>query len=454
MHPRRGIVFAAALWAVVSVAGTAPVLGGDPPEQAPAPDVPGSLPPVAASPKVSADETPEATVTLRDGQVITGLLVESDSQKVVLRVGGVNMTIEASAIERYRLVPPVMDQYLEMRQAVGEDPNQIVRLAEWLRSREKYELAVTEVERALTINPNHAEGQELRQLLQKQLELKLKSRTPGAPVGAPGSPASRSPESRRLRDFPLLTEQQINLIKVYEVDLQNPPRLVIKRETIAKLLQQNARNPLVPVTQEGRDAIFRMASRDVLELMFRLQARDLYSEVQVLDQPESMRQFRDQIHRSWIVSSCATTACHGGSEAGRLALYPARPNSDAAVYTNFLILDRFRLSDGTPLIDYDNPERSPLLQLAVARENSIYPHVQVPQGASGRDAYRPVFRTTDEARFRQAAQWIGSMFRPRPDYPVVYPPGAGPVPTASVPNPVPPVATPEPAPPVPQPPPR
>ena len=41
-----------------------------------------------------------------------------------------------------------------------------------------------------------------------------------------------------------------------------------------------------------------------------------------------------------------------------------RPSAEATVYTNFLILERYRLPDGTPMISYEEPARSPLLNLA------------------------------------------------------------------------------------------
>jgi hypothetical protein len=159
--------------------------------------------------------------------------------------------------------------------------------------------------------------------------------------------------------------------------------------------------------------------------MFRVRARDLYGEVKVLDHPRSMQQFRDQVHRSWVVNSCATTRCHGGSDAGRLMLSSRRQASDAAVYTNFLILERFRLEDGTPLINYDDPARSPLLHLGLPRDISRFPHPVVPTQDGRGDLWRPVFRNPGDRRFQEAIDWMNAMYRPRPEYPVDYTPPTG-----------------------------
>jgi tetratricopeptide (TPR) repeat protein len=369
----------------------------------------------------------EATIYLKDGQRFTGLLVEETDGYLVVRIEGIPTRFPVKDVDRVRYLRPVLERYEEMRAAMGDDPDQIVRLAEWLRARERYELALEELSRALAIDPNHAEARQLRTVIAKLLELRQRSRPRPEerrpqvlPVDEPAGEAETSVQ----RTFPLLTPEQINLMKVYEVDLKRPPRLVIKRATVEKLVEGNIGHPLIPVTKEGRDAIYRKPPREILDLMFRLQARHLYGEVEVVDQPESMRLFRDNVHRAWLVNSCATNACHGGTEAGRLILYNRRSGSDPAVYTNFLILERFRLADGTPLIDYQHPERSVLLQYALPREDVVYRHPVVPRGVSGQDAWRPVFRSTGERRYQQAVEWIRSMYQPRPDYPIPYTPPA------------------------------
>jgi len=202
-------------------------------------------------------------------------------------------------------------------------------------------------------------------------------------------------------------------MRVFEIDLSDPPRLTVPRSTVERLLIDYATSPLIPETKEGREALLRAPPRKILDLMFRLRARDRYADVEVLDDPASMRAFRDDVHSTWIANSCATTACHGGGSAGALWLTPRRPTSPRSVYTNFFIIDRFRLSDGTPLIDYENPGRSPLLQLGLPRSDSIVPHPDV-------RGWTPVFRSRDVRRFRQAVEWIESMYRPRPEYELDY----------------------------------
>lgn len=365
---------------------------------------------------------PECVLVLRDGRRLTGLLVERGPLRVTLRMGGIDVTYPAEQVERVEVLPPVIERYREMRQAIHDrDSERLLLLAEWLRARGQLDVALLEIEHVLGYDPGNAEARRLHLLVTEQRRLR---QTDGS--GAAGGPGATARPPRE--PFPLLTPEQINLIKVFEVDLRDPPRMVIPRDTITRLLEMHAGDPLLPTTQEGRDLLYRQRPEKILGLMFRLRARPLYGEVRVLDHPESMARFRDDVHRGWLLNSCATTRCHGGTQAGRLRLNNTRPNSDATVYTNFLILERFVLSGegaGTRLINHDEPARSPLLHMGLRRDESLWPHP--PALTSGRsDAWHAVFRSADDQRFRQAVEWINSLYRPRPEYPIEYvPPGAG-----------------------------
>ena len=304
---------------------------------------------------------------------------------------------------------------------MGDDPDQIVHLAEWLQQREKYELALSEVQRALSIDKNHGPSLRLKAMLEQQIVLKQKRVQQPAP--APGQqPAQPHVQPQRPANFPLLTKGDVELIKVYETKLDEKPRVIIERNTISAMLQKYEGNPLVPITAEGREAVLRQDPLEILDLMYKLQARDFYTQVTVLDQPKAFEKFRDQVCRTWLINSCSTTMCHGGTQAGRLTLYNREPNAERTVYTNFYILSKFRLADGTPLIDWQQPARSVLLQIGLPRDKSMHPHPVVPLGIAARDVFRPPFRTTDDVQFKGAVDWLKSLYRPRPEYPIKYTP--------------------------------
>lgn len=360
------------------------------------------------------DTEPECVVSLRAGGQISGRLVAESDESVSVRIGSIVSTIPLDEIESVVLVEPVLERYRRMRKAIGQDAEQLLLLVEWLISERRYALALREVENVLLLEPLSVRAKEHKRLLEEQIRLAASAREE-VPANAPG------PERTQDRPFPLLSPEQINLIRVYEVDLANPPKMLVQRETVDKILTYYAEHDAVPKTPEGRDALQRRRGDQILDLLFQLRARELYGEVRVEEDPESMRRFRVDVHNEWLARGCATSRCHGGESAGRLYLAGTRPRADDTVYTNFLILDRFRTKDGRPLINYDEPGKSLLLELALPREISTFPHPTINELGRERP-YTPAIRSRDDARFRKTVEWIRSMYAPHPEYPVEYTP--------------------------------
>lgn len=409
------------------------------------PGLPGRIQPPArdeapgrpVQPEVPEDEADEAEteVILTDGRHVTGVLLDRTDREVILRIGGIPTPFPADTVAQVKTGPTVLERYREMRKTIADsDVSQRLRLAEWLRARRRYQLAYQEVTGVLALEPAHPEARQLHLWLTEQLKLVPRPRVAPAPPPQPPQPnvdpaaPAIPPPTKPV--FPLLTPEQINLIRIYEVDLNDPPRMLVDRDAITELITRYATDPAIPDTREGRDALYRKRPSQILELLFQLKARELYGRVQVQEDPASMRLFRDLVHSTWLMNACSTTHCHGGMDAGRLALASKKPGADATVYTNFLILERFPLSPragdapGAParrLIDYDDPSKSPLLHLALPRQDSLYPHPQVTIAGRLR-GFSPVFQSTEDRRFQDSVRWIRSMYRPRPDYPVQYDP--------------------------------
>lgn len=362
----------------------------------------------------------DVVIVLTDGQRLEGRYVSRDERGVVIHISGVDLTVESSRIERVFTLDPPLERYRRMRSMIkDEDVERLVSLADWLRRRKLYSESLIEIEQALSVEPQNGDALRLKQIVSALAELQERAITEDdseSEIGEPRRrPSPRVATRPKPAEFPLLTSDQINLLKVYEIDLRNPPRMTVPREVVQRLLADYSDNPLIPETREGRDAFFRKPASEILDVMFRVRARELYGLVIVHDQPSNMKVFRDQVHAAWLVTSCASTACHGGSDSGRLKLFNYRPTAEESVYTNFLILDRFMTREGVPMIDYVEPQRSALLQMALPRNDARTPHPPV-------EGWRPVFRTRDNRRFLQAIEWIRSMYRPRPEYPIEYPP--------------------------------
>ncbi|HVZ94723.1 MAG TPA: hypothetical protein VG797_09455 [Phycisphaerales bacterium] len=375
-----------------------------------------SIPQITRDPR----EHDDVKVIFKDGRQIEGVYVAGTPTSVVVRVASVAVTLEREKIDRVVVLPPVLERYRQMRALVKDtDTERLLSLVEWAQRHELYEQAMNDVELVLRDEPNNGDGLRLKKLISEMIA--MRSRAKPETGGPPPTDGERRRDElpRRLlpSEFPLLTAEQINLIKVYELNLSDLPRVAVPRETVEKLLAKYADNPLIPTTREGKAEFLAAPAKTILDVMFRVRAKELYPEIQVFDQPRNMEVFRDKVHAGWLINNCATSRCHGGPDAGRLMLMNRRPNAEASVYTNFLILERFKTAEGRPLINYDNPESSPLLQYGLPPSDAAFVHPRV-------KGWTPVFRSRDAKRFIESVDWIRMMYRPRPDYPIHYdPPG-------------------------------
>ena len=389
-------------------------------ESAPAPKEAPPIPLRQAIPR--AGDTVQFIFTSGDSSEARISEVRDDGYRAV--IGGLEVFVARSDLDDIIVLPSIEERFRQMRDLIEpDDVDSMSALASWAFERGLNEQALQVVGEALTYEAQNTKLQTLRDMLRAQIamdkvraERKARAVEDGAEVAEPDDESVHVP--RPWPDFPLLTEAQVNLLKVYEVNLHRPPRIIIERPTIDALLQNYATNPLIPTTREARDAFRRRLPAEILDVMYRVRARDLYPEVRVVGQPESMREFRDSVHAGWLINNCATNRCHGGEDARELILFNRKPTASRSVYTNFLILERYRTDDGRPLIDYQAPDRSMLLQMGLPREDAITPHPDVV-------GWTPVFRSRDSRAFQRAVRWIQLMYRPRPDYPIDYtPPGS------------------------------
>lgn len=415
--------------------------------QQPAPPTEPASAPAETSPE-SAPAAPqrrrEVEVLLRNGNRLTGMMVEVSKDAVTISIRGVTTRLDMRDVATVRDLPSVEDRYAQLRDSIADDDTDgRLRLARWLLERERYDLALREVDAVLVLEPHRREAKDLKNLLEQQIRVEQATREAaaeraardaagGAAADAGDRPVVRRPNNEEDREeFPLLAPDQINLMRVFEVDLKDPPRMIVRRRTVENLLDKYAgtlvegRGP-VPSGPEGRERFLRQSPAEVLSWMFDLRAREFYGQVEVLENPRSMKLFRDNVHGTWLMNACATSNCHGGQEAGRLWLFNREGRrSDRAAYTNFLILDRYRTADGRPLIDYADPARSLLLQYGLPRNRAVTPHPEV-AGAGRR--WQPAFDGPDDPKFRRAVEWILNMYPNRTGYPVEYtPPVPGPL---------------------------
>lgn len=228
--------------------------------------------------------------------------------------------------------------------------------------------------------------------------------------------AQAAGQQRRAEEGPRrLSRSDINRIQVFEVDLDEEPRINIPRGTLNEFLDRYAGQGDVPSDRRERAQFLRAPGHEQLAAMFDVRAREYYGDVIVRDEPAALTDFRRRIHTHHVLNYCATNACHGGEDApGNLQLL--RGTDTDTVYTNFYILHSYENEDGY-MIDRAQPQRSLLLQYALESQAARRPHPEV-------TGWQARFRDTNHREFERYAEIIDGLWRPAPDYGIDYhPPG-------------------------------
>jgi len=363
---------------------------------------------------VDVDEPRPGMVELRDGSIMTGDLVSDDWDEVVLRIKGVLSRFPRESVVRCRLDLTLEQKYRRFKELM--EPDAWLRrfeLARWLFDEDAYDLAREEL-REIVIGSQLPEAVELLRIVEAQIAMEEGTLPEGHSIERPDRDGDAGPvDLRDMLPQEIISSDDVNIMRVYEIDFRDPPtRIHVSPETIRELLQKYGADKRIPADSAGRTRLFRADPLEIVDLMFKLKARDLYSRIEVQSEPPALNLFRQKVHDAWLIPNCATSRCHGGLDGGRFFLHRRGSKSERVRYTNLLILERWNELD-MPLIDFDDPGRSLLIQYALPRNEARFPHPEV-------KGWRPAFTPSNQRLLRDSLRWIASMYRPRPGYPIDY----------------------------------
>jgi len=364
-------------------------------------------------------QTRTAVIYLTDRQdPIKGELVDETAEAYVLRIAGIDTPIPKNRVERMEFEKSLADQFKAKRAEIKDDDYDArYDLAKWAFDQESlagYQLAKKELAALTQAKPDHQQARLLATLVDERIAaLKAIEEAPNADQTDPADPQPTA-DPVTAKKPKTLDENQRALLKVYEVNLANKPRLVIPRQTIDKLLKDYRGNAALNdfTDRQGMARFRNLEGHEQLAIMFEAQARALYDQVQMRDEPESLQTFRTKVNPSYVVRYFMRH--FGAAPVEGVNLIDARPNVEENAYTNFLMLHRAK-KDGLPFIDRDRPDQSLLLQWGLPRDDATYPAPEVRN-------WRPYFTGPDDQRFKDMLQWIGSLYRPAPQYPIEYTP--------------------------------
>jgi hypothetical protein len=350
-------------------------------------------------------------ITMRDGTSVRAHILDDGFDAVVYSIAGIRTVVPRDRAWQVMLDVGFDERYRKLKAALRDDDvDGRLAMCRWLFEQRAYDEALTET-RALIATRPIDEAKRLLAAIEAQVAV-FRSTPSGTPSTGGASATPRVPASA-LPDR-LLTPTEVNLIRVYEIDFNRPPKVTISADSIKELIAAHASSDLIPESESGRTRLFTQDPIELVKLMFDLRARDLYDRIQVDTEPHALNMFRTKVHNAWLLGNCATSRCHGGLDGGNFFLHARNGNSDSVRYTNLLILLESRF-DGRPMVDFDQPHDSLLVQHALPRSSARFPHPDVP-------GWKPVFDRTNERLMADCERWIATMHRPRPEYPVDFDP--------------------------------
>jgi hypothetical protein len=345
-------------------------------------------------------------VVLRNGQQREGIVLEDAFDYVRLDIDGIEARLPRATVDHVILEPTFDERYAQYKAALDpSQPERRLELCQWLVSQRRYELARDELEALMTENPPPG-AKRLLNLVEAQLALQ---------AAPPPDDDADEPVQAEPPPGGLVSHDDVNLIRVFEIDFDHPPKVSIEPSTIQALIDGYAASGFIPRSETERRAMFRADPLEIVELMFKLRARELYPQVKVITEPWALNLFRRRVHNTWLLNNCATSRCHGGAGAGRFYLHRDRYKDERVRYTNLLILHRLQLDPAWPLLNYDEPMMSLIIQYGLPRQQARNPHPDV-------KGWKPVFGPGGQRMLHDTLDWLDAMMKPRPRYPVEYEP--------------------------------
>ena len=363
-------------------------------------------------------DSPEGTpviIQFRDGRRVEAELVRDELHQARVRIAKVEVVLARETFWALELAPTYEDLLTQYRSNMPPTAwPQRVKLARWMLEQNH----PLEAKEELTEIVRSYDAQEAHDLLARA-EFVL--RTQNNDTGRNASTESRGNSAKSNADeiaLPThrLSPDDVNMIKVFEVNMDRPTRMDASPDLAKKIIARYSNSDLLPADPDARKAMDSWAPEKLLKLLFALKARDLYQDIHIENEPAALEIFHQRVHDNWLIPNCSTSRCHGGVGAGNFFLFAADYRSERTRYTNLLILLRSPTLPGKPpLIDFEHPEQSLLLQYARPRIDAKFPHPEVP-------GWKPIFIAGRESLQKDAVSWIRGMHQPRVEYPVDYTP--------------------------------
>lgn len=352
-------------------------------------------------------------VTTADGRTLEGQITDN-GQTITVTVRGVSTTIDKTNVASVDYAT-FADRFRDRLALLGDgDIKGRLDLAREALDRKEYDLSFSAIDSALSIDPLDREGRRLSLYVQRQMTLDQASTRAADPADADAMAATEIADEPPTPGQTRLSPEQINRLR--QIELQPGDRVRVR-------FLNNVRKRFVD-TQAGVDirAFIRRTDTDQALQIIRNGTRDMLPDVQIITDPSAIHLFGRHIHVP-VLQGCATSACHGGDNAGNFKLLNTRLNTQVMLTNYFLITSYRQPADpdageerspfgggAIDMVERTKGERSLLYQYALPRRLAATKHPPV-RGWDG------MLRNVNDRFARDLVGWMNvDLASVRPDY--------------------------------------
>ena len=350
----------------------------------------------------------QGTVRTQDGQTFSGDVFDQGEQ-IVVDQKGIHTTISRDNLRSITYAETIeVEAQRRLAKLTQYDVPGRIAVAQWLFENKSYATALDVIESARKIQPHNPDVLDMLRTVNRQVMLDQSEARKHAPVqlaAADNNPRTSASDARASSSGSspaggrLLTPEEVNFIRQSEWQEGEKVTAVFRNDVRRKYVAQQGVDP---------QAFNRLTPPQQAWAIVKNGSPEMKKDVLIGDTP-AMLQFR-KVQGSLLTAGCA--ACHTPDKnSGGFSLHLPADN-EAATYTNFLILNRYKHAEGDrtySMLDRERPAESLLLQFALPPEMGTPPHPKAPN-------YKGAVHTRNDSRLKAASDWISSLNPVAPDY--------------------------------------
>lgn len=367
-------------------------------------------------PLLDAPEGTPVIVQFRDGRRVEAELIRDELNSARVRIANIEVTLPRDNFWALELAPSFEDSLAALRAGIAPTAwPQRVQLAKWMLEQNQ-PLAAKEELTEILRSYDSQEAHDLMTRADALIRIQASGNSTSSKNKKPRTGSSKPTMDQPGLPTQRLSPDDVNILKVFEVNFERPPRMEASPDLARKIIARYATSDLLPADPDARKAMDTWSPEQLLKLLFALKARELYQDITVTGEPIALELFHRRVHDTWLIPNCSTSRCHGGLNGGGFFMFSTDYRNERTRYTNLLILLRSPPLEGKPpLIDFAHPDQSLLIQYARPRIDAKFPHPDVP-------GWKPALIPGRESLLNDALLWIRGMHQPRAEYPIDYTP--------------------------------